>query len=242
MTDATPDPYAAPMAFGQRMQILRQRRGMTRDVLAGLVGMSTSWVKRVENGQLQPPRLELMLRIAEALRIRDLAELTGRTNSMRVDLFTGPGHRRLAAVREAVDLFPIATDRPAPAAEHIRARLRHAWSARHSAPNHREVVGALLPDLIEDAQLAARQADSVTARRAAQAALSEVYSLSQFFLAYQPEPALLWRVAERGIVAAQESEDPHTIGVAAWLTAQAHRDAGLSHFDAADAVTNSALR
>ncbi|MFB6537104.1 MULTISPECIES: helix-turn-helix domain-containing protein [Streptomyces] len=242
MTDATPDPYAAPMAFGQRMQILRQRRGMTRDVLAGLVGMSTSWVKRVENGQLQPPRLELMLRIAEALRIRDLAELTGRTNSMRVDLFTGPGHRRLAAVREAVDLFPIATDRPAPAAEHIRARLRHAWSARHSAPNHREVVGALLPDLIEDAQLAARQADSVAARRAAQAALSEVYSLSQFFLAYQPEPALLWRVAERGIVAAQESEDPHTIGVAAWLTAQAHRDAGLSHFDAADAVTNSALR
>lgn len=69
-----------------------------------------------------------------------------------------------------------------------------------------------------------------------------MYSLSQFFLAYQPEPALLWRVAERGIVAAQESEDPHTIGVAAWLTAQAHRDAGLSHFDAADAVTNSALR
>ncbi|MFG2287262.1 helix-turn-helix domain-containing protein [Streptomyces sp. NPDC048595] len=241
MDDVTPDPYATPIEFGQRMQILRQRRGMARVVLAGLVDKSPSWVKRVENGQLQTPGLEMILRIAEALRVSDLAELTGRS-SMRVDLFTGPGHPRLAAVRDAVNAFPVRGDRPAPAAEHIRARLRHAWSARHSAPNHREVVGALLPGLIEDAQLAVRQADSGAERRAAQAALSEVYSLSQFFLAYQPEPALLWRVAERGIVAAQESEDPHTIGVAAWLTAQAHRDSGPSHFDAADTVTTSTLQ
>ncbi|MEV7470284.1 helix-turn-helix transcriptional regulator [Streptomyces kronopolitis] len=242
MTDATPDPYATPLAFGQRMQILRQRRGISRVVLAGLVDMSPSWVKRVENGQLQTPSLDMILRIAEALRIRDLSDLTGRTTSMRVDLFTGPGHPRLAAVRDAVNRFPVAADRQSPPAEHIRARLGHAWSARHSAPNHREVVGSLLPDLIEDAQLAVRQAESAPERRAAQAALSEVYSLSQFFLAYQPEPALLWRVAERGIVAAQDSEDPHTIGVAAWLTAQAHRDSGPAHFDAADAVTTSTLR
>ncbi|MFI9081947.1 helix-turn-helix domain-containing protein [Streptomyces sioyaensis] len=241
MTDATPDPYATPLVFGQRMQILRQRRGMARVVLAGLVGKSPSWLKRVENGQLQNPGLEMILRIAEALRVSDLAELTGRS-SMQVDFFTGPGHPRLAAVRDAVNRFPISSDQPAPSAGHIRARLGHAWSDRHSAPNHREVVGALHPGIIGDAQLAVWQAESGAERRATQAALSEVYSLSQFFLAYQPEPALLWRVAERGIVAAQESEDPHTIGVAAWLTAQAHRDSGPSHFDAADAVTVSPLR
>ncbi len=60
-------------------------------------------------------------------------------------------------------------------------------------------------------------------------------------MAYQPDAALLWRVAERGLVAAQESEDPHAIGVAAWLAAQAHRDAGPAHFDAADAVNQEAL-
>ncbi|MFI0218829.1 helix-turn-helix domain-containing protein [Streptomyces lydicus] len=241
MDDAAPGPYAAPLVFGQRMQILRQRRGMTRVVLAGLVGKSPSWVKRIENGQLHTPNLEMILRIAEALRVRDLAELTGRTNSMRVDLFTGPGHPRLAAVRDAVNRFPLSVDRAAPPAEHIRARLASAWAARHSAPNHREVVGRLLPDLITDAQLAVRQTESAADRRATQAALSQVYSLSQFFLAYQPDPALLWRVAERGMVAAQESEDPHTIGIAAWLTAQAHRDSGPAHFDAADEVTASTL-
>lgn len=118
---------------------------------------------------------------------------------------------------------------------HLRARLDQAWSARHSAPHHREVLGQLLPALIEDAQLAVHQADDRTTRRAAQALLAEVYALSQFFIAYQPAQDLLWRVAERGMVAAHDSGDMHAIGVASWLMAQAHRDAG--DWDAADVVT-----
>ncbi|KOV86049.1 MULTISPECIES: helix-turn-helix domain-containing protein [unclassified Streptomyces] len=240
-TDATPDPYANPLAFGQRMQIYRQRRGMSRPVLAGLLGKSPSWVKQVESGVLQVPKLPTILRIAELLRVRDLADLTG-DQSLHVDLFIGPGHRHLPAVRAAVDAFPFTADREAPPTMHLRHRLDAAWKARHEAPNHREVVGSLLPDLIRDAQLAVRQAETATDRRAAQAVLSEVYSLSQFFVAYQPDSALLWRVAERGMVAAQDSEDPHAVGVAAWLAAQAHRDSGPAHFDAADTVTLEALR
>jgi hypothetical protein len=182
----------------------------------------------------------MILRIAEVLRVRDLADLTG-SQSMHINLFTGPGHPRLGAVKAAVDAFPVTTQRAAPAAAHLQARLARAWSARHSAPNHREVIGALLPDLIGDAQLAVRQAETGPDRRAAQAVLAEVYSLTQFFVAYQPDAALLWRVAERGLVAAQESEDPHSIGVAAWLAGQAHRDAGPGHFDAADAVNLETL-
>lgn len=239
--NATPDPYADPMAFGQRMQIYRQRRGMSRPVLAGFLGKSPSWVKQVEGGQIQVPKLPTILRIAELLRVRDLADLTG-DQTAHIDLFIGPGHPRLAAVRSAIDAFPLTADREAPTVVHLQHRLAHAWQARHSAPNHREVIGELLPSLIRDAQLAVRQADTAVDRRAAQAVLSEVYSLSQFFVAYQPDSALLWRVAERGMVAAQDSEDPHAIGVAAWLTAQAHRDSGPGHFDTADAVTLEALR
>jgi tetratricopeptide (TPR) repeat protein len=211
---------------------------MSRPVLAGFLGKSPSWVKQVENGLIQPPKLPMILRIAELLRVRDLADLTG-DQGLHVDLFIGPGHPRLAAVKQAVDAFPFTADREAPTVRHLRHRLDAAWAARHEAPNHREVVGSLLPDLIRDAQLAVRQAESAADRRMAQALLSEVYSLSQFFVAYQPDSALLWRVAERGMVAAQDSEDPHAIGIAAWLTAQAHRDS--SHFDTADSVTLDAL-
>lgn len=238
--DASPNPFADPLVFGQRLQILRTRRGMTREQLGGLVGKSGSWVKGVETGRLGTPKLDMILRIAEVLRVRDLADLTG-SQSMHTHLFTGPGHPRLPAVKAAVDAFPVTTQRAAPPAAHLQARLARAWSARHSAPNHREVIGALLPDLIGDAQLAVRQAETGTGRRAAQAVLAEVYSLTQFFVAYQPDAALLWRVAERGLVAAQESEDAHAIGVAAWLAGQAHRDAGPGHFEAADAVNLETL-
>ncbi|RPF40270.1 hypothetical protein EDD96_4024 [Streptomyces sp. Ag109_G2-6] len=121
-----------------------------------------------------------------------------------------------------------------------RDRLSRAWSARHSAPDHREVVGALLPGLIRDAQASVREAETVADRKAAQARLAETYFLAQFFCAYQPDAPLVWRVAERGMTAAQDSEDPHAIGLAAWLTTQAHRDS--AHYEAADAVTLETLR
>ncbi len=213
---------------------------MTRPVLAGLLGRSPSWLKQVERGEIHTPSLPMILRIAEVLRVRDLSDLTG-DQSMPTTLFIGPGHPRLPEVRAAIDaFFPTGTDRPAPDAAHLRSRLDHAWTARHSAPNHREVLGSLLPGLIRDAQLAVRQANTPPTHRVAQAVLAEVYSLAQFFLAYQPDSALLWRVAERGMVAAQESADPHALGMAAWLTAEAHRDAG--HYDGADTVTMECLR
>ncbi len=238
-SDTPPDPFVDALAFGQRMEVLRTRRGMSRPVLAGLLGMSPSWVKQVERGQIQMPKLPVVLRIAELLRVRDLADLTG-DQAPSVELFIGPGHPRLPAVRDAVNALTLDdSDRPAPRSAHLAARLATAWSARHRAAHHRDVLGTLLPDLIRDAQLAVRQSDSSAERRAALATLSEVYALSQFFLAYQPDSALLWRVAERCMVAAQESEDPHAIGVAAWLACEAHRDA--AHFDAAQAVAEEAL-
>ncbi|NUR27886.1 MAG: helix-turn-helix domain-containing protein [Catenulispora sp.] len=239
--DATPDPYADPLRFGQRVQILRERRGMTRAQLADLVAVSPHTLKKIENGQQQAPGLDMVMRIAEALRVRDLADLTGQPD-MHVDLFIGPGHPRLAAVKASIDSFALGASVEPPPVAHLEARLHAAWKARHQAPNHRETIGRLLPDLIRDAQALVRHADSSGQRRAAQALLAQTYSLSQFFIAYQPDSALLWRVAERGMIAAQESEDPHTIGVAAWLLAQAHRDSGPRHFDAADAVNLEAVR
>lgn len=113
-SDTPPDPFADALAFGQRMEVLRTRRGMSRPVLAGLLGMSPSWVKQVERGQIQMPKLPVVLRIAELLRVRDLADLTGNQTSS-VELFIGPGHPRLPAVRDAVNALTLDdSDRPAP--------------------------------------------------------------------------------------------------------------------------------
>src|ERR1022692_3221045 len=45
---------------GERIQILRERKGLSRPVLAGLVGMSASWLKGIEQGRRLPPRLPVL--------------------------------------------------------------------------------------------------------------------------------------------------------------------------------------
>lgn len=238
---AIPDPNAPMPTFGQRVQITREQRGMSRPQLADFLAMSPHTLKKIENGQQQAPGLDTVLRIAEALRVRNLADLTGLPEA-DVDLFAGPGHPRLAAVRAAIDDFSLGVSVEPPPIAHLEARLHSAWKARHRAKDHREVIGELLPNLVRDAQCLVRQADSGNERRHAQSLLAETYSLSQFFIAYQPDASLLWRVAERGMVAAQDSGDPHAMGVAAWLLAQAHRDSGPRHYDAADTVSRAAIR
>lgn len=229
------NPSGPDLTTGQRIKLLRTRRGMSRDVLGGLIGKSGSWVKAVETGRLQQPKLPMLLRVAEALRVRDLAELTG-DQSMPVHLFAGPGHPALPAVRDAINSI-VLPDGPPPL-DHLDARIAAAWRARHAAPDHRTVLGGLLPGLIRDGQHAVR-AYYGDDRRRAQAMLASIYNLAQFFLAYQPAADLLWRVAERAMTAAQEADDPAAIGGAVWLVAQAHRDAG--DFEVAEAVNRQGL-
>jgi transcriptional regulator with XRE-family HTH domain len=231
------DPSDPSVTVGQRIQFFRTRRGMSRAALGGLVGKSERWVKAVETGQLQQPRLPVLLLLAEALRVRDLAQITG-DQSLPVETFRGTGHPALPAVRDAVNsIVPDTSGPPAPL-DHIQARIDFAWRARHSAPHHRTVIGALLPGLISDAKHAASSYEGGS-RRQALSLLAQVYNLAQFFVAYQPAADLLWRIAERSLMAAQESEDPRALGGALWLLAQAHRDSG--DFDAADAVSRDSL-
>jgi transcriptional regulator with XRE-family HTH domain len=149
--DVTPDPFADPLRFGPRVQILRERRGMTQAQLADLVGISPHTLRKIENGQQKAPGLDMVMRIAEALRVRDLADLTGRPDD-HVDLFVGPGHPRLGAVKAAVNSFPLTSTVEPPPIAHLEARLHAAWRERHASKNHREAIGRLLPDLIRDAQ------------------------------------------------------------------------------------------
>ncbi|WP_246869041.1 helix-turn-helix domain-containing protein [Saccharopolyspora sp. ASAGF58] len=67
----------AGRTIGERIQIIRERRGKSRPVVAGLVGRSAEWLKAVEKGGLHPPRWEKLVQLADALGVQDLSELTG---------------------------------------------------------------------------------------------------------------------------------------------------------------------
>lgn len=224
------------MTVGQRIKLHRERAGKSRPVLGGLVGKSTEWVKAIETGRLLPPRLPMLARIAKALRVPVTALVN--EGADLPDQISGPGHPLLPPVRDAINRHALVlTGEPQPLG-HIRARIATAWHARHAAPDHRTVIGGLLPDLIHDTQHAAR-AYSGDDQRHASALLAETFGLTQMFVAYQPAADLLWRVADRAMMAAQDSGDPRALGGAAWFLIEAYREAG--DWDTAMAINHDAL-
>lgn len=212
------------LAISQRIKIHRERAGMSRPVLAGLIGKSTEWLKAVENGRLQTPRLSMLLRIAQALDIEDLAELTGDGHAVPVVVFAGEQHAALTQVQAALTDFRIMARDRQPSAQHLAERLRQAWHIRHCSPDHRTQLGSLLPGLIRDAQSAVRT--NGPERRTARKTLAGVYQLADFYVAYQPAPELVWMVADRGLNEGYEVDDPYVIACSAWSMVQALRDSG----------------
>ncbi|WP_028476103.1 helix-turn-helix domain-containing protein [Nocardia sp. CNY236] len=209
---------------GRRIKWQRERVGMSRPVLGGLVGRSAEWLKAVENGRIQTPRLPMLLRLARALELEDLAELTGNDHAVPVSVFAGERHSTLNDVQAALTYFRLSPPDRAANVDHLAERLRQAWQVRHTSPDHRTQLGSLLPGLIKDAQGAARSTGDE--RRAARRALAGVYQLADFYVAYQPAPELVWMVADRALNEAYEADDPYTIACSAWAMVQALRDSG----------------
>jgi transcriptional regulator with XRE-family HTH domain len=228
------------LPVGKRIQLLRERRGLSRAVVAGLCGRSESWLKKIEQGMRQAVRLPTLLRLAEVLRVDDLTELTGQHLPLAV--YGKPTHQAMPALQQVMMTYPLGsgteadTDRP-PSVSDLQSRLDDVHTLWHTSRYPRTEVGALLPPLLRETQ----QAVSVLAgaeRRAAAAALAGTYMAAQRFLAYQPVPELVYLAADRGMAAAQEADDPLVIAGSAWYLAHVFRDSG--QLDHAERVVKDA--
>jgi transcriptional regulator with XRE-family HTH domain len=223
MSESTPP----ELSTGERIRLKREAKGMSRTVLAGLVGRGPDWLKKIENGDRQLKDLELLTRLARVLQVDDLSELTGSPTSIPVsdNRATLPF---VAEVRDAVrgSLFQRAAEEP-PSVEALRGRVAQAWRQWHSSRFQRTEVGALLPSLIRDAQALPRVLEGPE-RRKAHAVLAEVWHLTQQALAYGCEPELYWVIVDRGRTAAQDADDPLSLAGAAWTFGNGLRETGFS--------------
>jgi transcriptional regulator with XRE-family HTH domain len=217
-----------PPTFGQRVQRRRERNGQTRALVGGLVGRSAEWVKAIEKGRLQIPRLPLLLRLADVLGVEDLAELTG-DERVSASSYSKAAHPALSAVRAALTTYDFTQDdeEPDTAAELVR-RVAEAWRLWHGAGEHRTRVAVVIPDLLADLHRAARVMEG-TERRRALVALAETYHLAQLYLSFQPVPELVVLTGDRSMSAAQDADNPQAIAGAAWYMNHVFRDAGERH-------------
>jgi transcriptional regulator with XRE-family HTH domain len=224
------------LPVGRRIQLLRERRGLSRAVVAGLCGRSESWLKKIEQGTRQAVRLPTLLRLAEILRLDDLAELTGQQLPLAV--YGKPTHQATPALQQAMLTYPLATaaDRP-PSISELQTRLDDVVTLWRTSRYPRTEVGALLPSLLTETRQAVRVLAGAE-RRTAAVVLAGSYHLAQKVLAYQPVPELVYLAADRGMTFAQEADDPLAIAGSAWYLAHVFRESG--QLDQAERVVKDA--
>ncbi|CAL9484964.1 hypothetical protein SUDANB108_03130 [Streptomyces sp. enrichment culture] len=199
--------------IGRRIAYWRERRGFTQTDFGQLMRQTRRWVQDIEGGRRQQdPRLSVLVRAAEALRIPLERLLTDDLPDPPASGASGVPPAGVLGVVDALYNPRIDGEPLAPAV--LERRLVYccqAFQACHYATLARE-----LPLLISCAGQTAHDA-AVGARTDAQALLSRVYQLVTSYLHKYGETAAIPAAlaADRGLLAAERSGDPVQVGAAA---------------------------
>jgi transcriptional regulator with XRE-family HTH domain len=137
------------ITIGARLRTLRRWRGMTQVELAGLAGLSPSFVSMVETGQRPLDRRSHIAAVASALRVSE-TDLVGGPH-LSADRQQSDPHTTIPALREALQTNKLdapSVDQARPLAE--LARVVRARIEPMRANANYAAVGALLPDALDE--------------------------------------------------------------------------------------------
>ncbi|WP_213010200.1 helix-turn-helix domain-containing protein [Paractinoplanes toevensis] len=201
------------MTNGQRVAFYRRRRGLSQEVLAGLVGKTAEWLRKIETNRAELDRLSVIRALAKVLDV-SLGDLIGEPSLFSWSAESG--NETIPALRAALHDFrhltpairSLSDDEP-PLLSAIGRDVDGAW-----ADYQRSRYGALarrLPLLIHDCQSAVRLYDGDDAQRA-QALMAFAHQVVALFLTKIGEFDLAWIAASRGLAAANASNDHIVIG------------------------------
>ncbi len=217
---------------GERVAFYRRRKGVTQEVLAGLLGRSVEWLAQFERGAKELDRLSTIVAIADALGIEPVRLLPGAFTTRRRELHDaviGTAPDSVAAIKAAMFRYNGSArvlgvpDRPPVGDAELTVRINEAFVCSQTERWSR--LGLLLPDLIADAWQAVHTSTGEPQRRAF-GQLSLVWRVTSGMLDRIGEKDLPWIAAERDMTAAERSEDDLLIAGAAWRLAVVLRHNG----------------
>lgn len=90
---------ADTLSIGERIAWYRRRRGMSQQVLAGLVGRTVDWLSKVENNRIDIDRLSVLRSLAAALDVT-VGDLIG--EPLLLDWSADSGRSTVPALRTAL--------------------------------------------------------------------------------------------------------------------------------------------
>lgn len=217
---------------GERIVYYRKRRGMTQEVLCGLVGgRSTEWLRQIENGRRDVDKLSTVVAVANALKISPMVLLPGPFRSrprQGTTVGTAPDvvpDIEAAMLRyDGMAGFLGVPDRPSVSPGDLRLRIERAFVC--SQTERWSEMAPSVPDMIADSWHLVRDADTDRGRREAYELQALAYRVTSGMLDRLGESHLPWVAAERSMHAAEQTGDPLLIGGGAWRMAVVLRHTG----------------
>lgn len=187
--------------LGKRIELARRRRGLSRAVLAGLVGRSAEWIRQVERDERAVDRLSILLRLAEVLKIADVAGFLG-SAMPQAPRRTAPQ----VQVNELRELLyqPKLTREPVRHSgngelEQLRRDLSETWTGWQDSPHRYTITLRRLPALLRAIEDIDESADLLVAG---------TYRLVSAVLRRIGDQPLALLAIERAVEAARRTGDP----------------------------------
>jgi transcriptional regulator with XRE-family HTH domain len=201
------------LTVGERIAWYRQRRGMSQEVLANFVGRTADWLSKIENGRIELDRLSVLRALASALDVA-LGDLIAEPSLMEWTRDSGratvPALRSvLMDYRQVTELAGHQDLGEAPPLEQLKRDVEDVWDAyqesRFGYVTHRLVA------LIPESKIAAHTYDGDD-ELLANGRLALLYHVAASTLTKLGEADLAWTASDRGVEAAQRSDNPVVIG------------------------------
>ncbi|MDC2951243.1 helix-turn-helix domain-containing protein [Streptomyces heilongjiangensis] len=227
------------LTIGERVAWYRRRRGMSQEVLAGLVGRTVDWLSKAENNRLELDRLSVIKSLADALDVT-LGDLLAEPTLM--DWTADSGTRTVPALRSALmnyrqltPLLGVTTEGEPTPLDELKDSVAEVWDAyqdsRYGFATRR------LPLVLADALIAA-QAYEGRERERAHELMAMTYQGAAMVLTKVGETDLAWIAADRGLAVAQQSDNAAVTG--SLFRSVAHCLLSNGRFDAAVQLVSDA--
>ncbi|MFI0240160.1 helix-turn-helix domain-containing protein [Streptomyces sp. NPDC016845] len=227
------------LTIGERVAWYRRRRGMSQEVLAGLVGRTVDWLSKAENNRIELDRLSVIKSLADALDVTLGALLAEPT---LLEWTADSGTRTVPALRSALmdyrqltPLLGVTTQGGPTSLDELRSGVAEVWDAyqdsRYAFATRR------LPLLLADVLIAAKAYEGRERERAHEL-MAMTYQGAAIVLTKLGETDLAWIAADRGLAAAQQSGNAMVTG--SLLRSVAHCLLSNGRFDAAAQLVGDA--
>ncbi|MBE1487968.1 helix-turn-helix domain-containing protein [Plantactinospora soyae] len=204
---------SSTLTIGERVAWYRRRRGLSQEVLAGLVGRTADWLGKIENNRIELDRLSVIKSLADVFDI-SLGDLLAEPSLL--DWTPDSGTNTMPALRatlmsyRAITPFGQTTDGQEPSSiAELKQDVSALWTAYQDS--RFGYVTSRLPNLLDRAQTAADRLDGEDQSQACRL-LGLTYQLAATLLTKLGETDLAWIAADRGLTAVRPTGDPVVTG------------------------------